>query len=135
MQFSLLWIIDRVNGSFTKDFNPILRIASYLIVIHGPNGLINILQIKQWAILKDDLIDILKVLLIEVTRNFRLAQNNNIAGRKTSNPILLLLGALIKQPLARLHHIIMIENISPKALLMREITIKTLVQLGYGFGV
>lgn len=114
---------------FSKHFHPILRVTSYLLSIHRPYRLIDIVHMKYWTLLCHYLTSTLKCLLIKVACYLCLTYHINLLCRQYFYVFIFLFTTLIKKPLTSLHNIIMIKSVCSLTLLFGEIAAKTLENL------
>jgi hypothetical protein len=84
---------------------------------------------EKRPIFSNDFICGFECFFIEIARDFRFTQHNSLLDWEDLNAFLFLFVALIEEPLASFHNVIMIQSVSSLAFFFGEIATETLENL------
>ena len=98
----VIWFIG------AKYFHPSLRVASYILTVHRPNWLCDVLYAKKWAIFNSDLRWAFYIFLLEIACYLWLCKDNILTVFVYLDVLFLFFLALVEKPLAGLGQIIIV---------------------------
>ena len=95
---------------FAKDFQPSFRITSYFLFIHGPDGLVHIVNHENGTFLANKFSWCFNRLLLKIAGNFTFTQDHMTNRIENLYVFILLLFTFIKQPLTSIGYVKIIQD-------------------------